>query len=172
MASVVHPVWIGGVGKDELLRSLRSRGVELNPAALELLADRRFSTLATPRCLEVLELAVEDLGLPRGGTMPAIRQAALSSGLAPCPLEVGPHLRLQLLGQEEGQIGFPRTRHCAPPGSITVVSIPIATDDQTPKGFYLRRIDGSLWLRGYRSDDQHVWAGTDRLAFCRADPAV
>jgi hypothetical protein len=31
----------------------------------------------------------------------------------------------------------------------------------------LRRIDGELWLRGYRSDGEHPWDSSDSFAFCR-----
>jgi hypothetical protein len=35
------------------------------------------------------------------------------------------------------------------------------------KGFYLRRINGVLWLRGYRSGPEHIYSPEDRLVFCR-----
>jgi hypothetical protein len=36
-------------------------------------------------------------------------------------------------------------------------------------GFYLRRIRGVLWLRGYRSPAEHVWEAADRFVFRRLD---
>jgi hypothetical protein len=45
------------------------------------------------------------------------------------------------------------------------VSAALVEDDEFPKGFYLRRIDGVLWLRGYRSGPAHVWSPDDRLVF-------
>jgi hypothetical protein len=35
-------------------------------------------------------------------------------------------------------------------------------------GFYLRRIQGVLWLRGYRSALEHIWSADDRFVFRRA----
>jgi hypothetical protein len=162
----------GGVTKGQLLEQLRQAGVELNSAAEELFADPRFETLAAAETVDVVDVAVEELGLAEGGTMPAILEAAGALGLVPCPLELGPHWRLQFQAQEEGHVGFPETKNCAPPGSITVVSEPVGASAETPRGFYLRRIDGTSWLRGYRSDDGHVWAAKDRLAFCLAKGAA
>jgi hypothetical protein len=48
------------------------------------------------------------------------------------------------------------------------VSAPLAADDDIPKGFCLRRIDGVLWLRGYRSGPEHIWSPDDRLIFIDA----
>ncbi|MBL8516712.1 MAG: hypothetical protein JNM76_07055 [Betaproteobacteria bacterium] len=54
-----------------------------------------------------------------------------------------------------------------PSGSLTVISPPPAEDDAVPKGFYLRKIKGVPWLRGYVSDATHVWQPDDHLVFCK-----
>ena len=64
----------------------------------------------------------------------------------------------------QGDPDSPDVPHQAPPGSITVVSDPLI-DDDVPKGFYPRRVDGVLWLRGYVSGPNHIWQPGDRLAF-------
>ena len=158
-------IQIGGLGKHELLEALREAGVELNEAARTLFAHEHFTPFETPSIIRTTEVSVADLGLPQGGTMPDIATRAADRGLFPCPLELGPHLRLQYLDQPEGHVSHPETRHTAPPGSLTVVSTPIADDEDVPKGFYLRRIDGILWLRGYRASLDHVWGPGDRLVF-------
>jgi hypothetical protein len=89
-----------------------------------------------------------------------------------CPLELGPHPRLQFLDQPEGHLGHPSSKHRAPHGSITVASRPLTEDYETPKGFYLRRIDGVLWLRGYCSAPDDIWNPEDRLVFCRPPRAL
>ncbi len=99
--------------------------------------------------------------------MRAIVESALERKLSLCPMELGPHFRLQYLDQPEGSIGHPVTQHRAPPGSITIASEPLEADHSFPKGFYLRRIEGTLWLRGYCCDDENIWDPEDRLAFCR-----
>jgi hypothetical protein len=47
-----------------------------------------------------------------------------------------------------------------------VISTELTEDHDVPKGFYLRRIEGALWLRGYRSGPEHVWSPEDRIVFC------
>jgi hypothetical protein len=89
-------------------------------------------------------------------------------GLTECPLELGPHLRLQFLDQPDGTDGMPLTHGRAPPGSITVASPPLDDRDETAKGFYLRRVDAVLWLRGYWSWPGHVWTPEDVLVFARS----
>jgi hypothetical protein len=90
---------------------------------------------------------------------------ACTHGLALCPIEFGAYYRLGYLEQPEGSIGFAATQHCAPPGSVTIASQAISLDDTVPKGFYLRRIEGVLWLRGYHCDAAHVWSPQDVFAF-------
>ncbi|MFM7322467.1 MAG: helicase [Armatimonadota bacterium] len=160
-----HRIEIGGIAKESLLEALHAIGVELNPLARDLFADERFGTSAAREVVDLVETTVADLGLVRGGTMPDLLRAAADRGWTACPLEAGPHLRLQIRSDREEAGGTAQTRGCAPPGSITVVSDPIAMDSETPKGFYLRRIGGTPWLRGYRSDDHHVWSPQDRLIF-------
>jgi hypothetical protein len=113
-----------------------------------------------------------ELGFPDGATYQELVAAAERRGLSLCPLELGPHLRLQFPEQPEGFIGQPPSQNRAPPGSITVASVPLANDEETPHGFYLRRIEGALWLRGYRSWPGHIWNSHDVLVFSLAINAV
>lgn len=160
-------VEVGGRTGAELLEDLRQAGVELNESARVLLGSEWFRDRTEQRKLTVVELAVGQLGFPAGGRMSEICRRAEELGLSLCPLELGPYFRLQFLDQAEGYWGFPVTRHRAPPGSITIASKPVSDDDEFPKGFYLRRIQGVLWLRGYVSDDLHVYDPGDHLAFCK-----
>ncbi len=164
---VPSSVRLGGMDKRQLLQALRNRQVRLNQAAEALFEDRRFTPMSRRRVIEVAALTVDDLGFAEGATHDQLTARALASGFVECPLELGPHLRLQFLDQAEGSVGFPATRHRAPPGSITIISAPLDDSDDTPKGFYLRRIDGVLWLRGYRSHAGYVWCPDDVLIYAR-----
>ena len=104
-------------------------------------------------------------GMPKEALLQRLRDAGVGLGL--CPLELAPRLRLLLLDQAEGAAGQPLTRNCAPHGAITVASAPLDDDEDVPRGFYLRRIEGTLWLRGYRSWDGHLWSPGDILAFSK-----
>jgi hypothetical protein len=162
-----HLVHVGGRTSDELLTDLLAAGIRLNKHAKTLLGSGKFQTEPNSRRMAVVVLSVHDLGLPNGADIQAIYKRALERQLALCPIELAPHFRLQYRDQPEGSIGHPSSQGVAPPGSITVACEPIDSDDSFPKGFYLRRIDGELWLRGYCSDGGHPWDSSDRFAFCR-----
>lgn len=170
--SVTRRIRVGGISKTDLLSRLESAGVRLNEAAQSLFADDRFTTAPVSSSIEVVELPVSSLAFHGGTTYVQIVERAADYGLSLCPLELGPHFRLQYTDQPEGFLGHPPSRHRAPPGSITVASALLADDDDTPKGFYLRRIEGVLWLRGYRSWPGHLWSPGDVLAFSRQHNAA
>lgn len=172
MEGLRRTVRVGGVDKAELLSRLEAAGVLLNEAARTLFADPRFTTAATASSIDVVATSVESLGFPEGAILAPIVERAAAQELDLCPLELGPHLRLLLVDQPEGFVGQPVTRHRAPPGSLTLISAPLAEDDETPKGFYLRRIEGVLWLRGYRSWPGHPWSPEDKLVFMRRAQAA
>jgi hypothetical protein len=155
------------MSKPELLAEFQKRGIELNESGQRLFADDNFKTSKNVSLFETVEISVDDLGFPQGAAMAEIHARAAELGLALCPLELGPHLRLQFLDQPEGCKGFPPSQHRAPPGSIIVASRQLSEDDDIPKGFYVRRINGVLWLRGYRSGPEHIYSPEDRLVFCR-----
>jgi hypothetical protein len=156
------------VSKSELLRALRDRGVRLNAHAEALFEDGRFTTLGSARVVGIAAVSVAELGLVAGATYAQLVARALDAGLTECPLELGPHLRLQFLDQADSTDGLALTHGRAPPGSVTVASLPLDDSDDAPKGFYVRRADGAAWLRGYRASADHVWSPHDVLVFARA----
>lgn len=165
--TIARTIQVGGLTKSELLHELHSNAISLNEAGERLFASELFTTAATRYAVPTVELAVCDLGLPAGASSAEIYVRAGMLGLGFCPLELGPHLRLQYLDQPEGYWGQPVRQHQAPSGSITVASQQLTEDDDFPKGFYLRRIKGALWLRGYSSGAEHIWQPDDRLIFVR-----
>jgi len=171
-SQISRTVCIGGVAKSTLLERLEAAQVQINPSGHQLLTDDRYFTAQHPENVQVHQVRVASLGLQHGGVMAQIMAAAAARGLSACPLELAPHLRLMSLDQEEGAVGFAHTLHRAPPGSITVVSPPLSTDDDFPKGFYLRRVEGQLWLRGYTSWAGHVWQPEDMLVFAGVQSAA
>jgi hypothetical protein len=164
-------VRIGGMAKPALFAALRSHGVALNEAAETLFAQDTFTKATDGGDWETMELSVAHLGCSQGATMAAILQRAAERGWSPCPLELGPHLRLQWLDQPDDG-GDLTPQHRAPCGSVTVMSRPLSPDEAVPKGFYLRHCQGTLWLRGYWSTAEHLWNPQDRLIFCRPLPTA
>jgi hypothetical protein len=167
-SAIIRTVPVGGLAKSELLQALQRNAILMNESAEQLFASDHFTTAATRYVITTVELTVRDLGFGRGSTIAEIYARAGVLGLGLCPLELGPHLRLQYLDQPEGYWGQPVRQHRAPAGSITIASEPLTEDDDLPKGFYLRRIKGVLWLRGYRSGPGHVWDADDRFIFQQA----
>lgn len=166
VGAVPRSVCVGGLSKGKLLSALQEAGVQLNEIARALFAHRGFETSAARSTLEITEASVRELGLTHGATLQQVFETAAEHGLALCPLELAAHLRLQFTDQPEGSVGYPPSKHCAPPGSLTIAARPLAQDDGLSMGFYLRRMDGVLWLRGYHSPAEHVWDAGDRFVFC------
>lgn len=159
-------VRIGGLSKRELLHSLSKQAVRRNQAAEDLFADDRFQLSRQEVEVSILVHSLADLGFAEGATYPQIILRAQQQGLQECPLELGPHLRLQY--QEATESGNGRqvsSSGNAPFGSLTVASRPLDENDETPKGFYLRSLDGERWLRGYWADFDHVWSPDDLFVF-------
>jgi hypothetical protein len=162
---ITRIVQIGGVTKAQLLVRLAQNGVELNEAGRVLFASDKFITSGVRTHLRTEELCVRNFGFPDGATVSEVYARARSFGLSLCPIELGPHLRLQFLDQPEGFVGKPVRQHRAQHGSITIASERLSEDDEFPKGFYLRRIQGTLWLRGYWSGRGHIWDPEDHFVF-------
>ena len=163
---VTRIVRVGGLTKAELIQQLQTNVVLMNESAERLFASDLFTTCEIRYSVTTVELTVRDLGFPQGATSAEIYERAGALGLGFCSLELGPHLRLQYLDQPEGYWGMPSRQHQAPSGSITIASEQLSEDD-FPKGFYLRCIKGVLWLRGYRSGPEHVWEPDDHFIFCQ-----
>ncbi len=164
-SAIIRTVPVGGLTKSELLQELQRNAISMNEAGETLVASDQFTTSETRYSVTTVELTVGNLGFSRGATMAEIYTGAGVLGLDLCPLEVGPHLRLQYRDQPEGHWGQPVRHHQAPAGSITVASTPLTDDDDVPKGLYLRRITSVRWLRGYRSGPEHIWAPDDHFIF-------
>jgi hypothetical protein len=164
---ITRTVEVGGLTKSQLIQKLQQYSILMNESGERLLADDKFTTSDTKYSLQTVELTVGDLDFHDGATTAQIFKRASELGLELCPLELGPHLRLEYLDQPEGYLGNPLQRHQAPAGSITIASEILSEDDDFPKGFYLRRINGVLWLRGYRADHLHVWNPGDHFIFCQ-----
>jgi hypothetical protein len=142
---------IGGQSKSQLLLSLSAHGIELNNYAQILFDDPNFTTSVTRRVVDVTDVNVAELGLA-ASTSNAIFAKARSEGLELCPLELAPHFRVQFLNQAAGPY-------------LTVASAKTREDEAYPNGFYLRQLDGRLWLRGYRATSDYLWEPTSRFLF-------
>ncbi|MGB0952117.1 MAG: helicase [Planctomycetota bacterium] len=158
---------VGGLDAAGLQQALEHAGIALNPLAEELLSSAVFACTLPSQHLSLESCTVQALGFPDGATLPAILDAAQAQALHPCPMDAAAYLRLHHLQQVEDSDTKPRSTPGAPAGSLTVATVHPGQPDTFPRGFYLRNIDGTLWLRGYRADDLHVWHPEDTLVFRR-----
>ncbi|MBP2078422.1 helicase [Oceanobacillus polygoni] len=165
---ITRTIEIGGLTNIQLTQKMQQHAIMMNEYGERLLTDERFTTSETTYSLKTIELTVRNLGFPDGATLPTIFKRASELGLELCPHELGPHLRLKYLDQPEGHSGISSSQHQAPSGSITIASEIISEDDDFPKGFYIRKINDELWLRGYVADHLHVWNPNDHFIFCQA----
>ena len=164
---ITRTVEVGGLTKSQLIQKLQQYSILMNEYGEKLFTDDKFTTSNKKYSLQTVELTVGDLGFPDGANTDRIFKRAEDLGLKLCPLELGPHLRMEYLDQTEGYSGDYLQQQQAPSGSITIASEILAEDDNFPKGFYLRRINGVLWLRGYCADHLHVWNPNDHFIFCQ-----
>lgn len=65
-------------------------------------------------------------------------------------------LRLEYLNQPDGPY-------------LTVASHRPNEDENFPNGFYLRKFENALWLRGYRADGFSGWPGSNEFIFIAKD---
>ena len=164
---IIRTVDIGGFTKSQLIDRLKQSSISLNEYGKRLIDDERFMTFEETFCLQTIELTVGNLGFPNGATTSQIYKKANDLGLELCPIELGPYLRLAYLDQPEGSSNHSMQIKQAPSGSITIASKALNEDVDFPKGFYLRRINGVLWLRGYCADHLHIWNDYDHFIFCQ-----
>lgn len=156
-------VSFGGHSRPELLEMLSSAGVRTNEYAQTLLKNPVFDQPAKS-AIRVLERSVENLGLLEGGTLSEIFEAAVSQGLDVVPLVAAPYIRIALSNQAQASDAV-LSGGRVPSGSVTIASYPPSVDEEYPKGFYLRIVDGESWLRGYRCSDDYVFEPVSRFLF-------
>ena len=163
-------VGVGGLSQRQLRDSLSSRGILVNGLAEILIEDVIVEDHAFHPVV-VTERTVAELGLPFGATLTQIFDFAQHQGLTLCPVDTAPYLRLALIEQAESRNSV-MSSGSAPDGGLTVAATVLSKDDEYPKGFYLRVVDGQAWLRGYRCDDEHVWSPDDRFIFQLPSPSA
>ncbi len=161
--TIIRTVDVGGLTKSQLILELQRHSISMNASGERLFADDHFTTSETSYRLTTVELTVRDLGFPEGAITAQIFERASELGLELCPLELGPHLRLQYLDQPEGAS---RGKGIVPgSGAITIASKRISEEVGFPNGFYLRRLDDGLWLRGYGATPDAVFPAEHQFIF-------
>jgi hypothetical protein len=154
---------IGGILLEQLEQALEAASVAINPLGKELLVWLGKSAPSRAESMTLVAYTVDALGFAQGATLPQVLDAASRMRLGPCTHESAPYLRLHVREQPEGVDGPEDAKPEAPSGAWTVVTPDPGLGSSFPRGFYLRQLEGTLWLRGYRADDLHVWKPSDIL---------
>lgn len=163
------PLTVATLSRPRLLESLQRARIHLNASAQTLLEAPVFDEPA-PQSVTLVERALSELGLKAGAALPRIFDAAQSHGLSLCPVATGPYLRLAWLSQPNAPDAI-MSNGRAPTASLTIAAPPLRPgEDDYPKGFYLRVINGRPWLRGYRCDLTYGWNPDDRFVFSISHP--
>jgi hypothetical protein len=149
--------------RTELRTALHTRGVLLN-AHSETLLDHAIFDIRDGEEISIVERAVGDLDLSDGATLMEVFAAAHNQGLALCPPDAGPYLRLAMTSQANAPDSV-LSAGKSPAGALKVATAPLSDDAEVPKGFYLRVVDGKQWLRGFRCDDEYRFSPADKFAF-------
>ena len=152
----VSKVLVGGLSKTELQEQLHGSGILLNDYAYMLLNDCGFTVSNARREVVVVTYTPFELGLYFGATYQEIVQKAELKGYKVCTLELAVYLRLQYTEQLEGV-------------HLCVSANPINRDISFPKGLYLRKVNNTLWLRGYRASDDFVFPPSAMFVFEQTD---
>ena len=164
MHSESFALTLGGMSLQEVRAALSALGVETNPLAERFLSHTGLRIPKEPVALSVRILDVEALGFFGGATWPQLMEGAQSLGLKPCMPCTGLFLRMALR-QADSADPVLTGRHRAPDGAVTVLSPRLEPmDDSFPRGLYLRRVDGTDWLRGYTCDDLYVFSPDSLVA--------
>ncbi|MNW34738.1 hypothetical protein D3C74_117190 [compost metagenome] len=119
--------------------------------------------LCRPQKVTVVSRNLRQLGLEVGATLTQVLERAVSVGLKLCPAMTGPYMRLDFLDQASSNNSV-LSDGKKPADSLTVASA-APGDQEFPRGFYLRMVDGVPWLRGYRCDDAHGFTLDDTFIF-------
>ena len=150
----VRLVQVGGLTKLEILREFERHEISMNPQGNQLFREMPISIDAYR--LETVQFQLRCLGFRDGAISAQILNRAGELGLSVCSLEAAAYLRLAFLDQPEGPW-------------ITIASDRQREESQKPTGFYLRRREDGIWLRGYTASADHPWNPDEEFIFCRVE---
>ncbi|MCX5774388.1 MAG: hypothetical protein NTX05_07265 [Fusobacteria bacterium] len=150
----------------EWIKIFERERILLNEYALQLLNSTHCNVANEREVESLIVLSVKSLGFQKGATLSKMIERGKKRGLKPCSLTVALSFRV-IFDEEQSETEM--TSGKAPTGSITVISASSSDTPEFPKGFYLRKIHGEKWLRGFSCSDDYEFNLEDRVAFCVAN---
>jgi hypothetical protein len=139
---------------DDFRRALKADGHVISDWGDDILSKPAFTVVAEKTEVELIRLTVADLGFEEGTTRTDIYNRATELGLALCPAEVGPQLRLQYQDQPMNE-------------GLFIAMKPILDSDSCLSVFGVGRTGGGLWLNGGYGEPDGFWRGDNALVFLR-----
>ncbi len=140
----------------ELKKSILDAGFRIGSWAKDVLDSPAFTLAPKESRTDLVRVTVGELGFPKGADRKEIYRRALEVGLALCPLEVGPQLRLQYPDQttkyESLQIGMEPQKDSQ--GHESEFRVVHAGDD-------------FLWLAGDHRHPDDFWEADEEFIFVK-----
>src|SRR5690606_11671602 len=147
------------LNKETLFKNLVESNIKINDYAKLIFNHPEFKYTNSEDQINIVQLKLSDIGLKNGGNFEQVERAMKSNNFDFCPLEFAPYIRMHFHSQKSSRI---ITKNQHPPDSILIFSKPLIIDDDFPKGFYIRNIENTLWLRGYICSMDYYWeSGTE-----------
>lgn len=137
---------------DDFSRALVENGYQASPWAKDIMGRPDFTVAPHEIEVDLVVVSVGELGFKEGATRRDIYKRAQELGLAPCPSEVGPQLRLQYKDQPMDEW-------------LLIAMEPISDSGGGPGVFGVERFSGGLWLGGHYGDPGDVWDAAARWVF-------
>jgi hypothetical protein len=147
---------------DDFRGALKKNGNRIGDWANDILGKPAFTVASEETEVELVVLTVEELGFKDGATRKDIYDRALERGLALCPAEVGPQLRLQYNDQPSGEW-------------LVVAMEPItgsAGSDGDLRVFGVARDSGDVWLNANYGNPDNFWNADNRFVFVRRNSLI
>jgi hypothetical protein len=152
LIQVFREISIGGLSKEQLMRQLVKAEIQFNHYANILFAHPSFVPCEQKVRVKLAQVSFSDLNLSGPCSLEDIVVKASELGLKPCPLYLAAFLRLEYSDQHEGP-------------HLTIASPRPEGDENYPAGFYVRNIENTLWLRGYRASGDCEWPAGNQFVF-------
>ena len=143
---------------EQILQTMKERGILINHYAQKYISHPCFFAGESAEMTAVIT-SLEELGLERGASLDELFQHIRGTQFSPCPPDTGFFLRVAWTDQPQSQNSILSGTHSSPDQAVTVLSEMLEKDDAFPKGLYLRKVDGNLWLRGYVCDSAYRFPG-------------
>jgi len=155
----VFPIWKTiklGTGKTvgDFRNDLRRGNLKLGDWASDIIGKPAFTTATEETEVDLVRVAVAELGFKKGARRDQIYERANEFGLELCPAEVGPQLRLQYQDQPNKE-------------QILIGMEPIIVSDGTPRAFGIESLDSELWLSAYYGSPGRDWDAEHQWVFVR-----